>query len=115
MTDDTFPRQYARTRRLTLGDPRDFAVSGDGLRVALEDERVARRAKLLRAERQGGAHDRDERTDRGREPSHVRAGAPPASTVARISAQRLPHGLNLLVANPFCHVAFASSNCSLNQ
>jgi dipeptidyl-peptidase 4 len=30
---DTFPRQYARTRRLTLGEPRSFVVSGDGKRV----------------------------------------------------------------------------------
>ena len=30
---DTFPRQYARTRRLTLGDPRDLTVSPDGRRV----------------------------------------------------------------------------------
>ncbi len=30
---DTFPRQYARTRRLTLGEPRSFAVSRDGKRV----------------------------------------------------------------------------------
>ncbi|HTN80619.1 MAG TPA: prolyl oligopeptidase family serine peptidase [Acidimicrobiales bacterium] len=30
---DTFPRQYARTRRLTLGEPRSFTVSPDGERV----------------------------------------------------------------------------------
>jgi dipeptidyl-peptidase-4 len=30
---DTFPRQYARTRRLTLGEPRSFVVSQDGERV----------------------------------------------------------------------------------
>jgi len=30
---DTFPRQYARTRRLTLGDPRDLTPSPDGSRV----------------------------------------------------------------------------------
>ena len=30
---DTFPRQYARTQRLTLGEPRSFTVSPDGLRV----------------------------------------------------------------------------------
>ncbi|MEY2975673.1 MAG: hypothetical protein RIR49_2093, partial [Actinomycetota bacterium] len=30
---DTFPRQYARTRRLTLGDPRDLTVAPDGCRV----------------------------------------------------------------------------------
>ena len=30
---DTFPRQYARTRRLTLGEPRNFMVSPDGNRV----------------------------------------------------------------------------------
>ena len=31
--DDTFPRQYARTQRLTLGAPRDVRVSSDGKRV----------------------------------------------------------------------------------
>jgi dipeptidyl-peptidase-4 len=31
--DDTFPRQYARTQRLTLGEPRDLSVSADGRRV----------------------------------------------------------------------------------
>jgi dipeptidyl-peptidase-4 len=30
---DTFPRQYARTRRFTLGAPRSFQVSPDGSRV----------------------------------------------------------------------------------
>jgi dipeptidyl-peptidase-4 len=30
---DTFPRQYARTRRLTLGDPRDLTITPDGARV----------------------------------------------------------------------------------
>ena len=30
---DTFPRQYARTQRLTLGDPRDVSVSSDGQRI----------------------------------------------------------------------------------
>ena len=30
---DTFPRQYARTQRLTLGEPRSFTVSPDGERV----------------------------------------------------------------------------------
>jgi len=30
---DTFPRQYARTRRLTLGEPRTVTVSPDGRRV----------------------------------------------------------------------------------
>ena len=30
---DTFPRQYARTQRLTLGEPRNVAVSPDGERV----------------------------------------------------------------------------------
>ncbi len=29
MTNDTFPRQYARTRRFTLGEPRDLRVSPD--------------------------------------------------------------------------------------
>ena len=29
----TFPRQYARTQRLTLGDPRTVTVSPDGQRV----------------------------------------------------------------------------------
>jgi len=31
--DDTFPRQYARTQRLTLGEPRNLVVSPDGRRV----------------------------------------------------------------------------------
>lgn len=30
---ETFPRQYARTQRLTLGEPRGFTVSPDGRRV----------------------------------------------------------------------------------
>jgi dipeptidyl-peptidase 4 len=30
---DSFPRQYARTQRLTLGEPRDVTVSADGRRV----------------------------------------------------------------------------------
>ena len=30
---DTFPRQYARTQRLSLGEPRSFTVSPDGSRV----------------------------------------------------------------------------------
>ena len=30
---DTFPRQYARTQRLTLGEPRNFTVSPDGSRI----------------------------------------------------------------------------------
>ncbi|MSX80975.1 MAG: hypothetical protein F2737_12220, partial [Actinobacteria bacterium] len=30
---DTFPRQYARTQRLTLGEPRNLSVSPDGKRV----------------------------------------------------------------------------------
>ena len=33
MTTDTFPRQYARTQRLTLGEPRNIVVSPDGARV----------------------------------------------------------------------------------
>ena len=31
---DSFPRRQALTRRFTLGEPRDFRVSGDGARVA---------------------------------------------------------------------------------
>ena len=31
--DDTFPRQYARTQRFTLGEPRNLEVSADGRRV----------------------------------------------------------------------------------
>jgi dipeptidyl-peptidase-4 len=34
VTTESFPRQYARTRRFTLGAPRDFRVSRDGARVA---------------------------------------------------------------------------------
>ena len=30
---DTFPRQHARTQRLTLGEPRNLLVSPDGARV----------------------------------------------------------------------------------
>ena len=30
---DTFPRQYARTQRLTLGEPRTVTVTDDGSRV----------------------------------------------------------------------------------
>ena len=30
---DTFPRQHARTQRLTLGEPRNFTVAPDGRRV----------------------------------------------------------------------------------
>ena len=33
MSEDTFPRQYARTQRLTLGEPRNVVVSPDGRRV----------------------------------------------------------------------------------
>jgi dipeptidyl-peptidase-4 len=33
MTDDSFPRQQARTRRFTLGAPRAFSISPDGERV----------------------------------------------------------------------------------
>lgn len=33
MSEDTFPRQYARTQRLTLGEPRTVQVSADGQRV----------------------------------------------------------------------------------
>ena len=36
---DTFPRQYARTQRLTLGDPRDVSVSADGQRVVFARSR----------------------------------------------------------------------------
>jgi len=33
MNPDTFPRQFARTQRFTLGEPRNFHVSVDGQRV----------------------------------------------------------------------------------
>ena len=33
MTDDSFPRQQARTRRFTLGAPRSYSISPDGQRV----------------------------------------------------------------------------------
>ena len=36
---DTFPRQYARTQRLTLGDPRNVVVSPDGRRVVFARSR----------------------------------------------------------------------------
>jgi dipeptidyl-peptidase-4 len=37
---DSFPRQHARTRRLTLGDPRDLTVSPDGTRVVFARSRA---------------------------------------------------------------------------
>ena len=37
--DDTFPRQYARTQRLTLGEPRNITVSPDGRRVVFARSR----------------------------------------------------------------------------
>ena len=36
---DSFPRQYARTQRLTLGEPRDLTVSPDGERVVFARSR----------------------------------------------------------------------------
>lgn len=36
---DSFPRQYARTQRLTLGEPRDLIVSPDGARVVFTRSR----------------------------------------------------------------------------
>jgi dipeptidyl-peptidase-4 len=38
-TTDTFPRQYARTQRLTLGEPRNITVSPDGRRVVFARSR----------------------------------------------------------------------------
>jgi dipeptidyl-peptidase 4 len=37
---DTFPRQYARTQRLTLGEPRHISVSPDGRRVVFARSRA---------------------------------------------------------------------------
>jgi dipeptidyl-peptidase-4 len=37
---DTFPRQHARTQRLTLGEPRNLTVSPDGLRVVFARSRA---------------------------------------------------------------------------
>jgi dipeptidyl-peptidase-4 len=37
---DTFPRQYARTQRLTLGEPRNITVSPDGQRVVFARSRA---------------------------------------------------------------------------
>lgn len=37
---DTFPRQFARTQRLTLGDPRNLTVSPDGRRVVFARSRA---------------------------------------------------------------------------
>ena len=36
---DSFPRQYARTQRLTLGEPRDLTVTPDGSRVVFARSR----------------------------------------------------------------------------
>ena len=37
---DSFPRQFARTQRLTLGDPRNVVVSPDGQRIAFARSRA---------------------------------------------------------------------------
>jgi dipeptidyl-peptidase-4 len=37
---DTFPRQYARTQRLTLGEPRNLTVTPDGRRVVFARSRA---------------------------------------------------------------------------
>ena len=37
---DTFPRQFARTQRFTLGEPRNLVVSPDGARVAFARSRA---------------------------------------------------------------------------
>lgn len=37
---DTFPRQYARTQRFTLGEPRDLTVSKDGARIVFARSRA---------------------------------------------------------------------------
>ncbi|MEJ7799484.1 MAG: prolyl oligopeptidase family serine peptidase [Ilumatobacter sp.] len=37
---DSFPRQYARTQRLTLGEPRNLTVIGDGRRVLFARSRT---------------------------------------------------------------------------
>ncbi|WP_457028415.1 alpha/beta fold hydrolase [Kitasatospora sp. P5_F3] len=48
MTTDTFPRQYARTQRFTVGAPRSFAVAPDGSRVVfLRAKSSEERANLL--------------------------------------------------------------------
>ncbi|MER5863952.1 alpha/beta fold hydrolase [Kitasatospora sp. NPDC002040] len=48
MTTDTFPRQYARTQRFTVGAPRSFAVAPDGSRVVFLRARGGdERANLL--------------------------------------------------------------------
>jgi dipeptidyl-peptidase-4 len=39
VSSDTFPRQYARTRRFTLGEPRDLVISGDGERLVFARSR----------------------------------------------------------------------------
>ena len=39
VSPDTFPRQYARTRRFTLGEPRDLVISRDGERLVFARSR----------------------------------------------------------------------------
>jgi dipeptidyl-peptidase-4 len=39
VSPDSFPRQYARTRRFTLGEPRDLVISGDGERLVFARSR----------------------------------------------------------------------------
>ena len=46
-SSDTFPRQYARTRRLTLGEPRNITVSPDGRRVVFVRSRGGERSRQL--------------------------------------------------------------------
>ena len=60
---DSFPRQYARTQRLTLGEPRNVVVSPDGRRVVFAAERSGRRSGQLpvgarRRDRRGAARRR---------------------------------------------------------
>jgi dipeptidyl-peptidase 4 len=55
---DTFPRQYARTRRLSLGEPRSFQISPDGRRIVFlrsgSSDDAVNRLYVLERSGQGG-------------------------------------------------------------
>jgi dipeptidyl-peptidase 4 len=55
---DTFPRQYARTRRFSLGEPRSFQISPDGRRIVFlrsgSSDDAINRLYVLERSGQGG-------------------------------------------------------------
>ena len=82
---DTFPRQYARTQRLTLGEPRNVTVSPDGRRVVFLRSRGRQRpgqlpvgARRRRPARSGWSPTRCAARRRPRRRRPARRGAGPA-------------------------------------